>query len=200
MSSRRLVLASTSPYRRKLLVSLGLRFECLPPGVDEQPQPGEDGVALALRLALAKAHAGARQRPDALVIGSDQVAVRDGEVLGKPLQHAAAVAQLRASAGRELRFLTAVCLVDAAIVAKQGHADVQSHVDVTQVRMRPLTNDEIERYLAREPAYDTAGSFKVEGLGISLFEWIRSNDPTALQGLPLIWLCAALARAGLPVI
>jgi len=194
LGTRRLILASTSPYRRSLLESLGLRFECLPPGVDEERRAGEDGAHLARRLALAKAQAGARQRPDALVIGSDQVAVRGADVLGKPLEHAAAVAQLRASAGRELRFLTAVCLIDAASGAGQ------SHVDETVVQMRALSNDEIERYLAREPAYDTAGSFKVEGLGIALFEWIRSEDPTALQGLPLIWLCAALARAGLPVI
>jgi septum formation protein len=194
LSTRRLVLASTSPYRRSLLESLGLRFECLPPGVNEHPRPGEDGAHLVRRLAHAKAGAGARARPDALVIGSDQLALRDGAILGKPLEHAAAVAQLQASAGRELRFLTAVCLVDAASGA------TQSHVDETLVRMRALTTEEIERYLAREPAYDTAGSFKVEGLGIALFDWIRSEDPTALQGLPLIWLCSALARAGLPVV
>ena len=188
------MLASTSRYRRALLESLGLRFECLPPGVNEHPRPGESGPDLVRRLARAKALAGAHARPDALVIGSDQLALRDGTVLGKPLEHAAAVAQLRASAGRELRFLTAVCLIDAA------SGTTQSHIDETLVRMRPLTTDEVERYLAREPAYDTAGSFKVEGLGIALFEWIRSEDPTALQGLPLIWLCAALARAGLPVI
>jgi MAF protein len=146
------------------------------------------------RLALEKAQAGARQRPRALVIGSDQLAVRDDALLGKPLIHAAALAQLQASAGRELRFMTAVCLLDA------GTDEAQTHVDETVVRLRPLSGATIERYLARDRPYDCAGSFKSEGLGIALFEWIRSADPTALEGLPLIWLCGALERAGMPVI
>ena len=192
--TRRLVLASTSPHRRKLLGSLGIRFECVPPGVDEQANPGEPPLALVTRLAHAKAQAGAQRCPDALVIGSDQLATRDGVILGKPLRHEAAAAQLRASAGRELLFLTAVCLLDAHTGASWRH------VDETRVRMRPMSSTTIEHYLMRDQPYDCAGSFKVESLGIALFEWIRSEDPTALQGLPLIWLCGALAQAGFPVI
>jgi septum formation protein len=173
---------------------LGLVFEAVPPGVNEQARAGEPCLDLVQRLALAKAQAGARQHPNALVIGSDQLAVRDDAMLGKPGTHAAAVAQLTASSGRELRFLTAVCLLDAVTGA------TQQHVDETIVRMRALSPATIERYLAREQPYDCAGSFKSEGLGIALFDWIRSDDPTALQGLPMIWLCGALERAGLPAI
>jgi len=193
-SRRRLVLASTSRYRRSLLERVGLSFESLPPGVDETPRPGEPGPDLVRRLAREKAEGGARQRPDAIVIGSDQLALRDGDTLGKPGTHPAAVAQLVASSGRELRFLTAVCLLDAATGA------TQTHVDETVVRVRTLSRELIERYLERDRPYDCAGSFKSEGLGIALFEWIRSDDPTALQGLPMIWLCAALERAGISVI
>lgn len=193
-SPRRLVLASTSPHRRALMERCGVAFESVAPGVDEQPRAGEACRDLVQRLAHAKAQAGARQRPDALVIGSDQLAMRDDVMLGKPGTHAAAVAQLTASSGRELRFLTAVCLLDAMTGA------TQTHVDETIVRMRTLSPDTIERYLAREQPYDCAGSFKSEGLGIALFDWIRSGDPTALQGLPMIWLCGALERAGLSVI
>jgi len=191
---RGLVLASTSPHRRVLLARLGIPFECVSPGVDEQARPGESALELVDRLALAKARSGASQRQDALVIGSDQLATRDGAILGKPLRHEAALAQLQASAGQELSFLTAVCLLD----AKTGAA--WRHVDETRVRLRRLATDAIERYLARDQPYDCAGSFKVESLGIALFEWVRSEDPTALQGLPLIWLCGALAEAGLPVL
>ena len=191
---RRVVLASTSPHRRDLLGRLGIRFECVPPEVDEQVNPGASPLALVTRLANAKAQAGARRCPDALVIGSDQLATRDDAILGKPLRHEAAVAQLRASAGRELLFLTAVCLLDARTGASW------QHVDETRVRMRPMTSTTIERYLLRDQPYDCAGSFKVEHLGIALFEWVRSEDPTALQGLPLIWLCGALAEAGLSVL
>jgi septum formation protein len=164
------------------------------PGVDEQALPGEPGFDLARRLAREKAEAGARQRPRSLVIGSDQVALRGETRLGKPLAHDAAVAQLRASAGAELRFLTAVCVLDATTGA------MQAHVDETLVRMRALSDAEIERYLERDRPYDCAGAFKSEALGIALFDWIRSDDPTALEGLPLIWLSGALSRAGLPVI
>jgi 7-methyl-GTP pyrophosphatase len=189
-----LILASTSPARRRMLEGLGLNFECVPPEVMETPRPGEPPATLVRRLAREKAEAGAQRRPGALVIGSDQVAARGRDILGKPLTHAVAAAQLQASAGRELRFMTAVCVLDAATGA------AQEHVDETLVRMRPLSEALIERYLSREQPYECAGSFKSEGLGITLFEWVRSEDPTALQGLPLIWLCAALARAGVPVI
>jgi septum formation protein len=190
----RLVLASTSAHRRALMERLGVAFEVVSPGVDEQPHAGETCLSLVQRLALAKAQAGAYQRPDALVIGSDQLAMRGDTVLGKPGTHAAAVAQLNASAGRELRFLTAVCVLDAITGA------TQQYVDETSVRMRALNPDVIERYVAREQPYDCAGSFKSEGLGIALFDWIRTDDPTALQGLPMIWLCGALERAGVQVI
>jgi septum formation protein len=192
--ARALVLASTSPHRRVLLERLGLAFTCVAPGVDEAKRPGEPPAALARRLAVAKAGAGARLRPDALVVGSDQLAACDGTIFGKPITHDAAVAQLTAVAGREVTFYTAVCLRDAV------SGDAQVHVDETIVQMRVLDAAEIERYLRREGPYDCAGSFKSEGLGIALFDAVRSDDPTALQGLPLIWLCGALARAGLPVL
>lgn len=191
---RTLVLASTSPHRRVLLERLGLAFTCVAPGVDETARPGEAPLALARRLAIAKAAAGARLHPDALVIGSDQLAACDGTRFGKPMTHEAAVAQLTATAGREVTFYTAVCLREAA------SGTVEVHVDETIVQMRALDAGEIERYLRRERPYDCAGGFRSEGLGIALFDAIRSDDPTALQGLPLIWLCGALARAGLPVI
>lgn len=193
-ASRRLVLASTSPHRRLLLARLGIPFECVSPGVDEQAWPDEPALGLVERLAFAKAQAGAAQRRDALVIGSDQLATRDGTILGKPLRHAAALAQLQASSGRELSFFTAVCLLDATTGSSWRH------VDETRVRLRSLSNSAIERYLALDQPYDCAGAFKVESLGIALFEWVRSSDPTALQGLPLIWLCGALAEAGAPVL
>jgi septum formation protein len=192
--ARRLVLASTSPHRRVLLARLGIPYDCVSPGVDEQARPGESALELVERLAFAKAQAGARQRPDALIIGSDQLATRDGAILGKPLRHAAALAQLQASSGRELSFFTAVCLIDAVTGA------TWRHVDETRVRLRDLSAGAIERYLALDQPYDCAGAFKVESLGVALFEWVRSSDPTALQGLPLIWLCGALAEAGLPVL
>jgi 7-methyl-GTP pyrophosphatase len=193
--TRLLVLASTSPHRRVLLERLGLPFECVPPGVREVRRPDEPCAALVRRLAREKAEAGARLRPGALVIGSDQLATREPQhILGKPGTHAAALAQLEASAGATLQFMTAVCLLDSTAGA------VQEHTDTTLVRLRALPVAALERYLRREQPYDCAGSFKSEGLGIALFEYVRSEDPTALQGLPLVWLCGALERAGLPVL
>ncbi|WDM68594.1 Maf family protein [Xanthomonas cucurbitae] len=184
----RLILASTSVYRRDLLGRLQLEFSTARPEVDERARPGELPAALATRLAAEKATAVAAGAPDAWVIGADQVAALDGEALGKPGTLAGAQAQLGAMSGRVVRFHTAVSLV-----GPQGrwHA-----LDLTEVQLRPLTPDDIARYLATEPALDCAGSFKCEGLGISLFDAIRSTDPTALVGLPLIALARLLRQAG----
>jgi septum formation protein len=184
----RLILASTSPYRRELLARLRLRFDCVAPGVDETAYPDEAPRALAERLARAKAEAVARRHPGAVVIGSDQVAELDGRALGKPGTPERAAAQLRASSARSVVFHTAVCVASASAQ--------QAFVDTTQVHFRPLDEAEIARYLAAETPYDCAGSFKSEGLGACLFESIRSDDPTALIGLPLIALAGCLRRAG----
>src|SRR5688572_5793144 len=157
-----LVLASTSRYRRELLERLRLSFECVAPGVDETPMAGESPLAQAVRLARLKAEAVARQRPDAIVIGSDQVAELAGRALGKPGGRAAALAQLQACSGREVVFHTAVHVVG-------GSPQVQALLDRTTVRFRALRDDEIGRYLDAEQPYDCAGSFKVEGLGACLF-------------------------------
>lgn len=186
-----LILASTSRYRRELLTRLGLAFEVIAPGVDESTQPGEHPRDIASRLALAKALAVAEKRPEALVIGSDQTATLDEVgVIGKPGTHALAVEQLRAASGRTMRFHTALALVAIA----RGIRELRC-VD-TVVRFRTLTDSMIETYLAREPAYDCAGSAKVEGLGIALIESLEGPDPTALVGLPLIALSTLLADAG----
>ena len=186
---KRLVLASTSPYRRDLLARLGLPFETASPAVDETPLAGESPAALATRLARAKAFA--IDRDDAVVVGSDQVASLDGEHLGKPGDHRNAVRQLLSFQGREVLFHTAVCVVES------PDRSLQEHVDLTRVRFGQRTPAELERYLEREPAFECAGGFKAEGLGVTLFDAIESSDPTALIGLPLIWLSAALRQVGL---
>lgn len=183
-----LVLASTSRYRRELLARLGLPFTVESPAVDETPLPGEAPAALARRLALAKALAVAARHPEAWVIGSDQVADLDGQPLGKPGHRDAAVAQLLASSGRTVQFHTAACVVRG---ARQLALE-----DTTRVRFRSLERAEVERYVQAEQPLDCAGSFKCEGLGITLFEAIESRDPTALVGLPLIALAQALREAG----
>lgn len=191
-----LILASTSAYRRALLERLGLPFAVARPEVDETPQPGESPRTLAVRLARAKAEAvlaGAEAGGGAAwVIGSDQVAELDGEPLGKPGTAERAIAQLGAMSGREVRFLTALCL------AGQDGRRFES-LDVTTVRFRSLSADEIARYVERELPLDCAGSFKSEGLGIALFEAIDSRDPTALIGLSLIDTARALRAAGFAV-
>lgn len=184
-----LILASTSRYRRELLGRLGLEFEVARPETDETPQPGEVPAALAARLAEAKAAAVAAQRPAAWVIGSDQVAEFDGRPIGKPGGREGAIAQLAAMSGREVRFCTGLC------VLRHGEPGL-SELDVTVVRFRALTTAEIERYVDAEQPFDCAGSFKSEGLGITLFEAIESRDPTALIGLPLIATARLLRRAG----
>lgn len=184
----RLVLASTSPYRRELLARLRLPFDVARPDVDETPLPGESPSDLALRLAAAKARAIAATTPDACVIGSDQVADFDGAALGKPGGRDAAIAQLAAMSGRSVAFRTAVAL------ARGGR--VATALDTTVVRFRRLRDDDIARYVDAEQPFDCAGSFRSEGLGISLFEAIESRDPTALVGLPLIATLQLLREAG----
>lgn len=189
-SARSVVLGSTSPYRRELMQRLGLPFEVLAPGVDEAPEPGETPAALAQRLALAKARAVARQRPAAVVIGSDQVADLNGEPLGKPGTHARAVEQLRRMRGQTVVFQTALAVV----CLDSGYEAAE--LAPVRVRFRDLDDGEIERYLRAEQPYDCAGSAKSEGLGIALLERIDSDDPTALVGLPLIHTCRLLRAAG----
>ena len=186
-----LILASTSPYRRALLERLRVPFECVAPKTDETPVPGESAAQMALRLARLKAEAVAVQFPEGVVIGSDQVAVRGDDRLGKPGSVELCRQQLRQSSGQEVQFLTAVHIID----GRNGRAE--SHIDRTTVRFRELSNAEIERYVAADNPLDCAGGFKAESLGIALFERIESEDPTGLSGLPLIWVCSALRRAGL---
>lgn len=184
---QQLVLASTSVYRRQLLERLGLPFETIAPGTDERELADERPAARALRLAAAKA-ADVR-RDDAVVIGSDQVAALDSRILRKPGTHERAVEQLAACQGRTVDFFTAV--------AVRSGGEATSHVDHTRVVFRKLPRSSLEYYITREQPLACAGGFKAEGLGIALFEQIDSRDPTALIGLPLIWLAAALTEAGL---
>jgi septum formation protein len=188
-----LVLASGSPYRRALLERLGLPFRHVAPHIDEGIAAGEAPADAVRRLARAKAEAIRALEPGAVVIGSDQVALRGDEILGKPGNEAAAVRQLTLSAGREVEFLTAVCLL-------VPNADPEEHIDITRVVFRPMDPEEISRYVTLDQPLDCAGSFRAEGLGIALFERIDSQDPTGLVGLPLIWLAQALRRAGLAAI
>jgi septum formation protein len=190
-AARTLVLGSTSRYRRELLGRLQTSFEVLAPDVDETPHPGESPRDLAWRLAVAKAHAVAAQRPDAIVIGSDQVADLDGEPLGKPGDHARATDQLRRMRGRTVIFQTALAVV----CLESGFEQVD--LAPVRVRFRDLSDREIETYLRAEQPYDCAGSAKSEGLGIALLESIDNDDPTALVGLPLIRTCRMLRAAGL---
>ena len=183
-----LILASTSRYRRALLERLRLPFDCARPEVDETPAVGEPPAALARRLARAKAEAVAERHPGAWVIGSDQVAELEGQPLGQPGTEAAACAQLAAMSGRTVQFHTAVWVAGPG----GGHA----LMDTTRVRFRMLSAAEIARYVAAEQPLDCAGSFKCEGLGISLFDAIESQDPTALVGLPLIGVAGLLRDAG----
>ncbi|MBD7987067.1 septum formation inhibitor Maf [Luteimonas sp. Sa2BVA3] len=185
----RLVLASTSRYRSELLARLRWPFDTVRPEVDETPLADETPQALALRLAVAKASTVATQRPRDCVIGSDQVADFDGRPLGKPGGREAAVAQLMAMSGRSVAFRTAVA------VAVDGR--VASALDTTVVRFRDLAPGEVERYVDLEQPYDCAGSFKSEGLGITLFDAIETGDPTALVGLPLIATARLLRESGL---
>ena len=183
-----LILASTSVYRRELLERLRIPFEVISPKVDETPLTGENTLDLALRLALAKAAAVAKQNPHAWVIGSDQVADLCGAAIGKPGNFERAMAQLQLMRGQTVTFHTALCLMK---------GDSQTTLSVpTEVRFRKLSDEILESYLLAEEPYDCAGSAKSEGLGISLLEAIQSDDPTALIGLPLIALTGLLRDAG----
>ena len=183
-----LILASTSVYRRELLERLRIPFEVVAPKVDETPLTGESTLDLALRLAQAKAAAVAKEHPDAWVIGSDQVADLCGAAIGKPGNFERALAQLQLMRGQTVTFHTALCLM-------KGEKQTTLGVP-TEVRFRKLADDILENYLLAEEPYDCAGSAKSEGLGISLLESIKSDDPTALIGLPLIALCSLLRDAG----
>lgn len=190
-----MILASTSVYRRALLSRVQIPFECVAPGIDETPRPDEGAPALTARLARAKAYAVAVQRPDAWVIGSDQVAVLSdatgtARMLGKPGSVERCVNQLLACSGRTLDFVTAVALT------RHRDASLAEFIDTTRVIFRSLDRATVERYVEREAPLDCAGGFKSEGLGITLCDAIESADPTALIGLPLIRLCEALRGAG----
>ncbi len=188
-----LILGSTSVYRAELLRRLQLPFTTVQPNVDETPLSGETPLLLAKRLALAKANAVADRHPDAVVIGSDQVADLHGEALGKPGNHARATQQLKAMSGQLVIFHTAV-----AVVYKEQACTLEA-VSQIRVQFRTLTDDEIDRYLRIEQPYECAGSAKSEGLGISLLSQIDNDDPTALIGLPLIKTCEMLRTAGIQV-
>lgn len=194
MTKRTVILASTSRYRRDLMNRLRLPFEVHSPEVDETPLPGESPSTLAQRLALAKAQAVARRFPDAVVIGSDQVADLNGEPLGKPGTHERAVEQLRRMRGQTLIFQTAVAVVC------QATGFQQQDIAPVRVVFRELDDAAIEAYLRAEQPYDCAGSAKSEGLGIAILEAIDSDDPTALVGLPLIRTCRMLRSAGVDLL
>lgn len=187
----RLVLASTSPYRKELLGRLGIAFQTVAPEVDETPLPGEQPRPMVARLAERKARAAAARFPAALIIGSDQVAVLDGKMLGKPGDQTAAMRQLRRASERTLEFLTGLCLLNSAT------GRLQIDVIPFSVTFRRLDEGQIERYLLREQPYNCAGSFRSEGLGIALFESLSGSDPTSLMGLPLIRLVRMLEAEGL---
>lgn len=193
-SSRALILGSTSRYRHELVSRLGLPFEAVAPQVDETPRLGEAPADLALRLAIEKARNVAQRHPQAVVIGSDQVADLHGEPLGKPGTHERAVAQLRRMRGQTVVFQTALAVV--------CHATGFEQHDIAAVRVvfRDLSDDEIENYLRKEEPYDCAGSAKSEGLGIALLERIDNDDPTALIGLPMIRTCRMVRAAGVKIL
>jgi MAF protein len=193
-----LILGSSSPYRRGLLQRLGLPFDCASPDIDESPLPNESPAARAERLAIQKAQALAKDFPAHLIIGSDQVAALDDEHghekhLGKPGNRDNAIAQLSSASGKTMRFHTGLCLLN----SQTG--DYQSLVEPFAVQFRRLTDDEIARYVDSEKPFDCAGSFKSEGLGITLFEGFDGRDPNALIGLPLIALCGMLRNLGIGI-
>lgn len=187
----RLVLASSSVYRRELLARLKIDFETCSPDIDETARPGENPEAQALRLACAKAATAAVRHPATLIIGSDQVALCNGRELAKPGDHARAKLQLGMMSGKTITFHTALCLLNA-ISGRQ-----QTAVVPVTVQMRVLDDAAIERYLAAEQPYDCAGSARIEALGITLIDKISGDDPNALIGLPLIALCRMLRNEGL---
>ena len=189
-----LVLASTSPYRKALLEKLQVKFEMASPDTDESALPGESPEQLVARLAETKAKAIADRYPHALIIGSDQVAVVDGKIVGKPGDHDNAMAQLKRASGKRVTFLTGLCLYNTL-----SHR-TQVEVAPFSVIFRELTDSQIEHYLQREQPYNCAGSFKSEGLGIALFERLEGDDPNTLIGLPLIRLIRMLESEGFPIL
>ena len=191
MSKAQLLLASSSSYRRQLLHKLQLEFSWASPQLDETPLPGEAAEALTARLAEQKAKALATLYPNHLIIGSDQVATLDGAIIGKPHNHSAARTQLERFSGRELVFLTGLCLYNSTT------GNTQLCVEPYRVEFRTLNSEQIERYLQLEQPYDCAGSFKSEGLGISLFKCLSGDDPNTLVGLPLIALIRMLNNEGI---
>ena len=193
MNIPRLVLASTSPYRRELLGRLQLPFEVCAPETDETPLPGEAPAATAERLAIGKAAAVADKYPDALIIGSDQVAYCGNQRYGKPGNRENARLQLRSLSGKIAVFHTGLCLLN----VRSGRRHLRGVA--TEARFRELSDAEIERYMDKENALNCSGSARSEGLGISLLEWMRSDDPTALVGLPLIALTEMLRAEGIPL-
>jgi MAF protein len=190
----KLVLASSSVYRRALLEKLGVPFVCASPAIDETPQHDETPRALVARLATEKASALAAQFPHSWIIGSDQVACLDGKILGKPGNIENACAQLAACSGQRVEFLTGLCLLNS------DSGDTQTIVEPFAVVFRRLGDKQIRHYLERDQPFDCAGSFKAEGLGIALFERLEGDDPNALIGLPLIRLVTLLQQAGIDVI
>lgn len=190
----KLILASSSPFRRELLERLHIPFEVIAPEVDETPLPGETPSALVKRLAMEKAHKIAGQKPGALVIGSDQVAVYNGSIVGKPHSHDKAVQQLRAASGKTVTLYTGLVLINA------DTRRVQCEVIPYRVAFRPLTDAQIESYLHKEQPYSCAGSVRSEGLGIALLEKFEGDDPNTLIGLPLIRLVRMLENEGVQII
>jgi len=189
-SSPRILLASASRYRQGLLDRFLDDYETVASGIDETPLPGEEPDAMATRLARAKAEAASSTDRDALIIGADQLAVLDGKVLGKPGDHSKAVEQLLAAAGKQVLFLTAVCVLDPASRRRF------EHTDRTTVRFRQFDRRLADAYLHHDKPYDCAGSFRIEGAGFVLFESVTTDDPTALIGLPMIWLAGILQDLG----
>jgi len=194
LNSQPIVLASTSIYRSQLLSTLQIPFQTAAPDVDETPLPGESAEQTSWRLSRTKAEVVARRFPDALIIGSDQVALLDDQQIGKPLNHDNAVLQLNMMRGKTVTFYTALSLLNAA------NGEMQTDVAITKVSFRNLSDEQIERYLKKEQPYHCAGSAKSEGLGIALISSIRGDDPNALIGLPLILLVVMLEKQGVRIL
>jgi septum formation protein len=189
-SAPQIILASASRYRQGLLDRFLDDYENVRPDIDESPQPGEDPESLAGRLARKKAETVSSKNKDALIIGADQLAVLEGAVLGKPGDHQKAVEQLLAATGKVVTFLTAVCVLDP--VTRRRY----EHIDKTTVRFRQFDRRLADSYLRHDEPYDCAGSFKIEGAGFVLFESVSTDDPTALIGLPMIWVAGTLKELG----
>lgn len=189
-SSPPIILASSSRYRRRLLDRFLTEFQTISPGVDESAEQIDDPAEIAGRLARKKAEQVASSYHNAVVIGADQVAIMDQQVLGKPGDHQRAIEQLLSAAGKSVTFMTAVCVLDPIELRRY------EHVDRTEVRFRNFDRRLAETYLWHDEPYDCAGSFKIEGAGFILFEYVRTDDPTALIGLPMIWLAVTLRELG----